>query len=388
MGRRRTPATVAEAAVSPDVDAQAVRPAEDMPEPPKAPTAPEPAKAQSVPKAAAAKPPPPTPAPKRSGSGVLYALVALILGLGGGYLLSRDGGPLSTGQLDKLVTEQAALQAKLSATESELGALKTALAATPKPSDLADLSARIDTLDAAVAAAKADRAQMAANITELAKPADLPENPWSQEAVAAYERELSAMHKMVQDEIARIQSESAAATAKAAAAARASVSAQALAVLNEIAAALDNGEDFSAALDDLGTLDGDAPVSDLRPYQGGIPTLAELQGSFSDAARAALAADAAAGETTGGIGGFLRTQLGMRSLSPKQGQSTDAVLSRAQAAVQEGDLAKALAEIATLDAPAADAMSDWRTNAETRTQAQAAYAALAAKVQTAGKEQN
>ena len=129
-------------------------------------------------------------------------------------------------------------------------------------------------------------------------------------------------------------------------------------------------------------MDASLPVAELRPYQGGIPSLPALQASFPDAARAALAAETAAGTGDGGgLTGFLRAQLGVRSLSPQDGDGTDAILSRAEAALHRGDLSAALTEVQALGGPAADALASWRTDAETRQAALAAYAALAAKVQ-------
>uniref|UniRef100_UPI0037C662F9 COG4223 family protein n=1 Tax=Roseovarius salis TaxID=3376063 RepID=UPI0037C662F9 len=92
-------------------------------------------------------------------------------------------------------------------------------------------------------------------------------------------------------------------------------------------------------------------------------------------ARAALAAarDAAAREgDTGGLTGFLRTQLGVRSLEPREGDDPDAVLSRAEAAVGQGRLTDALAEIETLPDVARAELEDWTQRARQRLDAVAA----------------
>ena len=66
------------------------------------------------------------------------------------------------------------------------------------------------------------------------------------------------------------------------------------------------------------------------------------------------------------IGAFLKTQSGMRSLEPKQGDDPDAVLSRAEAAVEAGDLATALTEVTKLPSDGQAAMATWVAAATTR----------------------
>ncbi|PIP98157.1 MAG: hypothetical protein COW75_01455, partial [Rhodobacterales bacterium CG18_big_fil_WC_8_21_14_2_50_71_9] len=62
------------------------------------------------------------------------------------------------------------------------------------------------------------------------------------------------------------------------------------------------------------------------------------------------------------------------------GDDPQAVLSRARAAVEDGDFAAALAEIAALPAPAQEAMADWTAGARLRGEADAALAAWRAEV--------
>jgi hypothetical protein len=56
------------------------------------------------------------------------------------------------------------------------------------------------------------------------------------------------------------------------------------------------------------------------------------------------------------------------------------MLSRAEARLQDGDLAAALDEVKAMDGPAAEAMAAWRARAERRLAALAAFAALDEKV--------
>jgi len=108
----------------------------------------------------------------------------------------------------------------------------------------------------------------------------------------------------------------------------------------------------------------------------GLVTMAALRATFPVAAREALATqpqpeDASLGER---VAGFLLAQTGARSLAPREGGDADAVLSRAEAALRQGDLDTALDELTELVGTPATAMAEWISQARTR---QAALAALA-----------
>jgi hypothetical protein len=66
---------------------------------------------------------------------------------------------------------------------------------------------------------------------------------------------------------------------------------------------------------------------------------------------------------------FLRSQTGARSLAPRAGDDPDAVLSRAEAAVRDGRLREALAELEALPPAAAAELAPWRARAEQRVEA-------------------
>jgi hypothetical protein len=152
------------------------------------------------------------------------------------------------------------------------------------------------------------------------------------------------------------------------------------AALGQIAAALDSGAPYPSAIAALAGADIAVVLTDNA--SAGLPSLQALQASFPDSARTALEAALRAnmGESwSERVGNFLRTQVGVRSLTPRDGPDPDAILSRAEAALTAGDVAQALAEIATLPTPAQDALSAWRVRAQLRLDAQAALAALLAK---------
>ena len=108
------------------------------------------------------------------------------------------------------------------------------------------------------------------------------------------------------------------------------------------------------------------PALELGADQGGVD-LEQLKQQFPSAARRALAAsDPAepASLSAAQLGAFLKRQLNARSLAPQTGTSTDAILSRAEAALTSGDLSAALAEIADLTPAPAAQMAAWKALVE------------------------
>ena len=175
-----------------------------------------------------------------------------------------------------------------------------------------------------------------------------------------------------QAELAEARAAAAAIEEDAAAAARA---AAARAALARVQTALESGAPIGAALGDLEEATGESAPAALLAVQDGVPTLAALQDGFPDVARAALAtarSEGVAGEDTGGIGAFIRNQFDVRSTTPQEGSSADAILSRAEAAVRSGRLSDALAEISALPEVARAEMGDWLAMAEARADAIAA----------------
>ena len=147
----------------------------------------------------------------------------------------------------------------------------------------------------------------------------------------------------------------------------------------EIGAALQTGASFATPLMILSEQSGQSEaVEILARHSNGVATLSDLQSSFPDVAREALAVARTnnAEAETGGFTGFVKGQLGMRSLTPQDGSDADAVLSRAEAKLNAGDLGAALDELATLPDPVRAPMADWLSRAEARQEAIAAYATL------------
>ncbi|WP_316014468.1 COG4223 family protein [Roseobacter sp. HKCCA0434] len=146
--------------------------------------------------------------------------------------------------------------------------------------------------------------------------------------------------------------------------------------------ALATGEPFEEA---LSTLEGEAEIPEPLPALApeGVPTEAELQTSFPERAHAAIRADLSPEESDGvfgSAGAFLRSRLAGRSLTEREGDDADAVLSRVEARLDEGDLDAALSEAETLgEAPRAE-MEAWLDELRTRRDALAAYDELAERL--------
>lgn len=189
---------------------------------------------------------------------------------------------------------------------------------------------------------------------------------------AAARAEAEAQAQAARDEAERLtrEAEEAAAARAAAAAAREAVA--------SLDAALERGAPFTDALAALA--DGaEIPAPLTTHAEAGVTSLADLRASFPGVARAAL--DASIRGTVGEapsdrLVAFLRTQSGVRSLAPREGDDPDAVLSRAEAALREGDLDATLSELQALPEPGQAVVADWADQASTRREVVEAAAQL------------
>ncbi|WP_132463439.1 mitofilin family membrane protein [Rhodovulum marinum] len=339
-----------------------------------------------------AKPTPaPAPAAQKRGGGFLAPLIGGVLAAGVGYgaaqYVKPEGWPFpGAGLGDDARAALASADERLSATQDQVAALQAQVASLAENAgggaqalapelaaltdQLAALTDRLNTLDG--------------RVTELAKAQVAVAGEEAAEAVAAYEREIAAMREELaaqRDENAKL-AESVASVANQAeaevdAAMDRAAQVEARAAMMRIDAALANGAPFEAA---LGQLQGvELPQALAAVAAQGAATLAELQRDFPAAARAALDA-ALPVEADGSVGdrvsAFVRSQLGLRSLEPRDGDDADAVLSRSEAALRQGDLPGALAELDALPDPAKSAMSGWVEAATARVDALEAARAL------------
>ena len=335
---------------------------------------PEPVAAETVPVA--------NPAPKQRGFFPVFlgGVAAAAIGAAGALVLFPNG----IGGQDDTVQQQilADLAAQTQATE----ALKAELASLSLPPDLtAEVAALREQLATVTDPMAQDVATHGERIEMLsALVGDLEKRPIANnlapEAIAAYERELKALQAAMAEQRAQVEAKLEEAKLLAAAAEVEANAASARDALALLAASIDNGAPLVEALSTLEAA-GIAAPEGLSAVAEGVPTLAALQDEFPTAARAALgAARKETGDT--GVMNFFRDQLGVRSLTPQEGESADAVLSRAEAALKDGDLATALTEIAALPDGAAAAMSEWQVQATLRGDALAALSALRQSVMT------
>ena len=191
--------------------------------------------------------------------------------------------------------------------------------------------------------------------------------------LSAFQADLEALISKAEERIVTAEEKAQAILAEAEAAAEAreteaaeqAALAERQAMIAELKAAVDAGASYTDILSVLGSV-----PPELKDHAtSGVPTMVALQQSFAPAARSALETsqtipeDASTGER---FTAFLRRQTNARSLAPKDGDDPDAVLSRAEALLSEGKLDDALAEISNLPDDAQNAMSKWRSDAETR----------------------
>ena len=335
---------------------------------------------------------PQTAPPRRSAlvPMVLGGAVAAALGFGAAsYLQSGSLWPAGDSALSDRVAEQ---ELALAALNARLDAAPAAPDVTPLSREIADLRAdivaatealrpEIDALAARIDALETNPAVGAGAVGSAALTALQEE--WQTQvdalksALGAQEMRLDAVATEANARLDEARSEiagiSAAATDAATAIARRGA-------LSRVLAALDAGTPFDEALAEVA---GDsAPQMLANLAESGVPTLAQLQARFPEAARAALAtarAENLSGEA-GGFTGFLRRQFDVRSTAERAGDDPDAILSRAEARLAEFDLDAALAEIATLPEVVRAALGDWLTLADTRKAALAEADALAASL--------
>lgn len=113
------------------------------------------------------------------------------------------------------------------------------------------------------------------------------------------------------------------------------------------------------------------------------PSLATLREAYPAAADAALIAgrraETAQGGTLDRVAGFLQSQTGARSVTPREGNDTDAILSRATDGLDRGDVAGALDQLGSLSDAAKAPMQEWIDQAQAYVAAQDAVEQLTAQ---------
>jgi len=364
------------------------------------PTSPPPPEPTEVPVAAAAAPPP-------RGLGVVGAfatgLVAAVIVLAGA-LVSLPYWPQEARNLWRgPAIAQPAPAAPVAPPPAPV--IDTAALDTAKR----ELTARLDDLDkrvsaVATTAAQADRppAESPATpdpaIAELRRKLEaLESRPAATEAdtsalkseIVALRAGMQSLDQVIAAQKASVEKAAAAASAsttgeqKALAAARGSA---VIGIAARISAGLTAGQPFTT---DLGLLtplaQGDARLGELiatlQPLADkGVASRASLAAAFPAMAKAALADDLADDSFWQRLLGKLKNLVSLRRVGPDvQGDSVEARLARAEAAIGAGDLAKAVELVKSLPPQTSRATAGWLARAEAHLAAQRAVDQLAAQ---------
>lgn len=325
--------------------------------------------------------PVPPPAPRRTG--ILGPLLGGALAAIGGFALSHfnvlgfapdsDAIPALSTQLDAATQQQAAATTKLGTDLAALTDRVAGLESAPAPA-APDLS-RLDAIDQRLAAIEAMPADGNASTAALtAKLADLEQRLATLPASSTD----PALEQKLEDALARLTEAESAAAARASEAEAATLTAARAQALEALSGAVETGQPFTA---ELQALNDPALTEALSPFaETGSPTLAQLQTAFPDAARTALRAARDLGTKDGWgdrLVDFLAGQTGARPLTPQEGDTPDAILSRAEFALSESRVADALAELDALDPAVKPLLDPWIAQAK-------AHLAVAAALQAAG----
>jgi hypothetical protein len=292
------------------------------------------------------------------------------LGYGGANFLKPEGWPFpgantgdTTARIEALEKTLADAQAREAETATLLEALREEITADvdAKLADV-DIAAQLAPLQGSIEA-------MSSRLTTV-EAAPVAEAIVSPEATAAYETQLAQMQQLLDEEVARLTDAKVAAENEEANAAKASAAAR----LQEAVA---TGMPFAAVLENI---EVDVPDALRAHADQGVASLQTLADEFSTAADQAIAETAKLpSEDQTILDKFLRTQLGLRSLTPQDGTSADAILSRAEQAIRDIDLQTALTEISTLPEVGQTVLADWTARAQARLSVTSALSSMLAQ---------
>ncbi len=322
--------------------------------------------------------------------GVLAAVIGFALAryvVPEGWPVPRPGDASPRAEITQRLDNQAAQLAELDARVAALseGPDLSGLEGAQESLDAAlqTLADRVTTLDSRLGEVESQMSDMESRLAEIAaRPAAEGEAPGAA-ALEEYQREVEALRDAVEDQRAEMADLAERAREREEEALESAQQTLQRAALTRIQTALDSGTGFAPALADLREAGVTPPDALASVAESGVPSMSELQESFPEDARAALSAarQAQAGDGEGvDVGGYLRSVLGMRSLEPQEGDSPDAILSRAEAALGDGRLSDALAEIETLPEAGREKFAAWVERAQRRQEAISAAEALAEKL--------
>lgn len=311
------------------------------------------------------------PAPARQGGfmpTVFGGVVAAGVGFGAAlYLLPN----LPAGWLPEQGEDMSAVLAeRIEAQSAEIEALKAQLATvgedTTLETALSDVARQMGDLATDVATLKEAQGDIGALDARLNTLEKAPLASASPAAVEAYQREMAQLQEALAAQRAEVEAMAAEAEEKRASAEMTAQEALRRSAVSQILTSLETGSSFGDAVASLQATGADVPDA-LVAQAGGVSSVAQLTADFPEAAREALAAARKSdSDSGGGFGAFLKTQLGARSLEPREGSDPDAVLSRMEAAAREGRLGDVMAEAEALPEAAQAPLQGWLDAAKAR----------------------
>jgi hypothetical protein len=318
-------------------------------------------------------------APAKSNSSFVPLLLGGVMAGGVGYFVG-------TLQNDEVSGSVAGNSVAISDVQERLGAIPATPDLGPIEQNLAELNAQFETLQGNLDQSLADL-DARLDTVERQPAAD---GTLQDVALEAYQQDIDALRKQIEDQQSELQSMMNATATQLQAtreeavaieerAVQSAKNAQVRSEISKIQAALENGSSIVSALTAFESASGSSAPEALQAVADGVPTLSGLVEEYPEFARQALKVardEGQSGESTGGFTAFLREQLSIRSTTPQEGQTADAVLSRAEAALKSGGLNEALTEISGLPEVVRFQMSDWISAAELRAQAVDAAATL------------
>ena len=259
-------------------------------------------------------------------------------------------------------TKLQSIIAKLETHSAQFEALNVSLTSMVNLSKTVDdLKVRIENIEMLTA----DISQRLAEIEKRPVTATL-----SSEVIATYNSEVTKLIETMVAQREEVETLLGEATAKKAQASEMARRTQANLTFNTIQTLFKTGESFAIELDEFSKLtDAQIPAALQKIAGEGVQRLEKLTETFPEVARAAIAAERSGDSYDGTIHslvGFLKSQLQARSVTPKEGRDADAILSRAEAALREGKLDKAIEELQALQSPAKEAMAEWQAKAQQR----------------------
>jgi len=343
--------------------------------------------------APAAAPVAPAPAPRAAGGvlpTVFGGVLAAVIGFAAAQFIKVDwlhfqgiggtGGDPVAAALDKQAQEIAGLSAQLQQAQAGGGAALTA--------KLADLDQQLKALAAAAGSTATTDAVKAAlsdydrKLDQLGQTVQGMQGSVGQIASDAKDQ-MSAIQQEAEKQLQQMQANTTEQIQKAEAQAKAAADrAVAKAAAGQLQAALSSGLPYASVIPQISAV-ASVPQVLADHAQTGIPTIEQLQSRFTPLAREALKVSVKSdmGDGAGSrIMAFLKSETNVRSLTPKEGDGPDAVLSRAQAALDKGDLATATAELAKLPDAGQTVFAGWVSDARARAAADDAVAELTANM--------